>query len=499
MEPEVAKCVCLYEAVERGRLQEVEERLETGEDITTALHMAARKSNVKAVELLLQYNPDLKKVDSNGNTALHQAESTEVAELLLKAGVEVNTQNKLGRSALEKSVATDNMDLVKVLVAAGANIDDSLKLARAEGNEKMIAFLESKTGESAYSVEDEKADLLRRLNELLEKEAEEIEIKRTEKKKLLDKMKTNLRNQSEKMEEEIAQVDKKVQDLKAELTRFKKEEENKIKALSLEVTDLGFEFDRKMVGKVKAEDVAKCLECPVCLDLCKPPREIWQCPEGHIMCDCCANRPEMRNCSQCRVALHHENLSRNRALEELARKTFPVVQAENSGHRRGQVRSGPTRGRLVTRRHEQVDRLLNFNHFDGSVMDLEEWSQDRGYPFLEDGNDGDLASPTNDIWVDLEDEEEEEDGRSGVISPTRSNSSYTYYNARLRPQVQLLSGRVRPQQPQHSRPRRGQRRRSPQYQAQYHHHHQPQRPPYYRGRGQGGGRHREAWDVWSPV
>ena len=68
------------------------------------------------------------------------------------------------------------------------------------------------------------------------------------------------------------------------------------------------------------------------------------------MCELCANRPEMRNCSQCRMTLTHENLSRNRALEELARKTLPAVE-EEAGSRRG----GRSRGGQGARRRQQGD------------------------------------------------------------------------------------------------------------------------------------------------
>ena len=57
----------LFDAVQKGRLNEVMERLEVGEDVDavdtmrgTALHIAAGMGHVKAVELLLQFTPDLK-------------------------------------------------------------------------------------------------------------------------------------------------------------------------------------------------------------------------------------------------------------------------------------------------------------------------------------------------------------------------------------------------------------------------------------------------------
>ena len=47
------------------------------------------------------------------------------------------------------------------------------------------------------------------------------------------------------------------------------------------------------------------------------------------MCETCAYRPEMIHCSQCRTPLFVNGTvrrTRNRALEELARKTFPVAE-----------------------------------------------------------------------------------------------------------------------------------------------------------------------------
>ena len=58
----------LFEAVSKDRLREVREKLEDGYwDVNshhmmsrTALHIAATKTNVNAVKLLLEFHPDVK-------------------------------------------------------------------------------------------------------------------------------------------------------------------------------------------------------------------------------------------------------------------------------------------------------------------------------------------------------------------------------------------------------------------------------------------------------
>ena len=73
------------------------------------------------------------------------------------------------------------------------------------------------------------------------------------------------------------------------------------------------------------------------------------------MCGDCANRPELEVCPQCRVPLDGQ-ISRNRALEELARRTFPKEE-EESRKRRGEsgannhqrTNSGRTRPRPFSR------------------------------------------------------------------------------------------------------------------------------------------------------
>merc|ERR1711974_511691 len=61
------------------------------------------------------------------------------------------------------------------------------------------------------------------------------------------------------------------------------------------------------------------LECPVCLELAWPPKKIYQCREGHIICEECKGNPALKVCPMCRIPLANNLTSRNRQLEELAR------------------------------------------------------------------------------------------------------------------------------------------------------------------------------------
>ena len=67
----------------------------------------------------------------------------------------------------------------------------------------------------------------------------------------------------------------------------------------------------------------KDFECSVCLDDMKPPVKIFQCRNGHVMCESCKNHPEVMTCPTCRIPLPGPSaLMRNIPMEKLARSYF---------------------------------------------------------------------------------------------------------------------------------------------------------------------------------
>merc|ERR1711872_588090 len=57
----------------------------------------------------------------------------------------------------------------------------------------------------------------------------------------------------------------------------------------------------------------------------KPPRRIWQCSDGHPLCENCRKKPEMNTCPTCRKYL----VGRSTIAEKLARALYAPEEPEN--------------------------------------------------------------------------------------------------------------------------------------------------------------------------
>ena len=130
-----------------GRLTELADKVNIdarlSEDGETALHRAASRGYTKAVALLLERGATVDAVDGEGVTPLILASyrgQTEVVKLLLERGAAVNAQEKRnGLSSLSHAVGRGDKELVRVLLAHGADpllksADGRTALGRAEAN-----------------------------------------------------------------------------------------------------------------------------------------------------------------------------------------------------------------------------------------------------------------------------------------------------------------------------------------------------------------------------
>jgi len=74
----------------------------------------------------------------------------------------------------------------------------------------------------------------------------------------------------------------------------------------------------KETHKIGEVDIGNELECPVCFQEMKPPIHIWQCAQGHPVCEPCKARPEVRHCPTCRQRI----VGRATLVEKIAAQVF---------------------------------------------------------------------------------------------------------------------------------------------------------------------------------
>ncbi|WP_036487969.1 ankyrin repeat domain-containing protein [Myxosarcina sp. GI1] len=84
------------------------------------LHSATRKENLPLIELLIARGADINIRDKDRETSLHKAKSRETAELLLANGAKVNAQSKNGNTPLHY-IRTLDLEVVEVLLKYGAD------------------------------------------------------------------------------------------------------------------------------------------------------------------------------------------------------------------------------------------------------------------------------------------------------------------------------------------------------------------------------------------
>ena len=148
----------LVEAVKKGDAKALRALVQQGgvnapeADGTTALHWAAHRESLEAVDLLLRAGANARAANRYGVTPLSVAATSgnaAIIERLLKAGADANAAMPGGETALMTAARTGKADAIRVLVVHGANVNareatrgqTALMWAAAEGNGAAIRAL----------------------------------------------------------------------------------------------------------------------------------------------------------------------------------------------------------------------------------------------------------------------------------------------------------------------------------------------------------------------
>lgn len=94
---------------------------------TTALDMAIRNDRTDLVEILIRHGADVNRRDRSGRTTLFAARSVAVATILINAGAIVEICDNRGSSCVKHHLSDGRDDIADLLVSYGARVQPSSK------------------------------------------------------------------------------------------------------------------------------------------------------------------------------------------------------------------------------------------------------------------------------------------------------------------------------------------------------------------------------------
>ena len=337
----------------------------------TALIYASLAGNIEVCKLLTESNAEINKQDDHGLTALMVACSSnqsKVCEYFLKNNAAINFKDKTGNAALHHAVQGKSYDVVKLLIHQGADTNSRnfagesiLDIANATNDQNIVSCIQEYTNENLDTeIEEAKKTLkILEIKHIIDTKRKNIMKMNEEKTKLIDyencllKEKNQgeiLQNDIEFLIQHINETFKRLNEYKSENTAAKtllqKECEEMVESMLEQVSNTReiiskmereiktlekktesyeqqkheYEFFKKNFEEGKYDKIIKEVskECPICYERMGPPVKIFQCSEGHLICEKCFTkiRDSMKVCPYCNQDVI-SNPIRNRALEEI--------------------------------------------------------------------------------------------------------------------------------------------------------------------------------------
>ena len=262
--------------------------MDTNHNECGGLVRSVREGDLARVRWLLEQGESVDSVDDEGSSALHLAVEHghyNIAVLLLNKGCSLDIENQHGLTALQlankhhetRAVFSMAIQLTKKNRFERDNVDKKRKL--------IISDMHSE------EKEDDDVDPVVQLNNRLQ--SSQHNLRSAE--KLVTDLETQLCSARSLVHQLQLEVDTTQTHLNRERRRKKKQERS---------------GSEQMISRTMLES------CSVCLEVPGPGVQVFQCPQGHVLCEQCKSRPELTSCPQCRVSLVNVNI-RNRTLERL--------------------------------------------------------------------------------------------------------------------------------------------------------------------------------------
>lgn len=352
-------CILLLE-----RSVHVNQQKNTG---ASPLHIAARNGHFHVCTILLENKANVNQQTKDGLIPLMAASGSghaKVCECLLQNDAAINHKSKYGDNALYWAVSERKYDVCKLLLQHGADVNNVnnkgesiFDVANTIGDQNIITLIRehyNNTKVNKELIEARKKLRILEIKQITEAENRKARacqlsrllLQKQEEKDRLETQLNSLINQTNKRTKKLSEPENEnspakyllqrqnagceavINDILDQIsgnTKSIDEYNGEIKTLeSMTITyeqqKEESEFYNKCVQDEKCNKIVNDLnkECPICFEEMQPPIKIFQCSEGHILCENCFKKiiESTKTCPFCGRDVASSAI-RNRALEEV--------------------------------------------------------------------------------------------------------------------------------------------------------------------------------------
>jgi ankyrin repeat protein len=134
----------------------------------TRLMEAARNSDLKSIEQLIDGGSDINAKDTGGDSSLVyavKANHLNAARLLIQKGADVNSRDINGMTSLMSAVGKNNREMVELLIQKGADVNanaggmvDALTIAEWNGHKEIYELLKARGAKRPFTAEQAAAE-----------------------------------------------------------------------------------------------------------------------------------------------------------------------------------------------------------------------------------------------------------------------------------------------------------------------------------------------------
>ena len=262
----------------------------------TALYWAVKYHKFDVCKLLLQYRADVINASYDNNSLIDTANTTKDENIihLIKEHSKIRQMTILGIKRII-DIKRDNVTELENEYAKFNQLKQSLHEKRNEIDylQKELDCWKNDASEKKVRLSYSKSEIGKAM---LQKQITECE-----------GMTNTINEQLSKAKESVNKYEEAIKEIEPVTERYEKEKQE-------------FEYFNKCFDEGKYDNITKQLkkDCPICLEGMKPHLKIFQCAEGHLLCERCYEkvRETTEVCPCCRKNLVSYPM-RNKALEEL--------------------------------------------------------------------------------------------------------------------------------------------------------------------------------------